>query len=65
MRGSRVAFQAAGFAPQMTATDIALDAWFIPEATSCRDQLQAFLRRKTIFDKFHQHTVRAQPAPLC
>ena len=30
-----------------SAADIALEAWFVPEATTLRDQLQAFLRRKT------------------
>jgi Mg2+/Co2+ transporter CorB len=29
--------------------DIALDVWFIPDTTTLRDQLQAFLRRKTHF----------------
>ena len=29
------------------AADIALEAWFVPEATTLRDQLQAFLSRKT------------------
>jgi len=38
---------AGGDVSKLRAADIALDAWFIPEATSCRDQLQAFLRRKT------------------
>jgi Mg2+/Co2+ transporter CorB len=42
------AFAAAGGdASRIRAADIALEAWFIPEATSLRDQLQAFLRRKT------------------
>jgi Mg2+/Co2+ transporter CorB len=42
------AFAAAGGdATKIKAADIALEAWFIPEATSLRDQLQAFLRRKT------------------
>ncbi len=36
-----------GDVSRLSAADIALDAWFIPEATSCRAQLQAFLRRKT------------------
>ena len=41
------AFAAAGGdAARIKAADIALEAWFIPEATSLRDQLQAFLRRK-------------------
>ncbi len=38
---------AGGDVSKLRAADIALDAWFIPEATSCRAQLQAFLRRKT------------------
>jgi Mg2+/Co2+ transporter CorB len=38
---------AGGDVSRLSAADIALDAWFIPEATSCRAQLQAFLRRKT------------------
>jgi Mg2+/Co2+ transporter CorB len=42
------AFAAAdGDASRLKAADIALEAWFIPEATTLRDQLQAFLRRKT------------------
>jgi Mg2+/Co2+ transporter CorB len=42
------AFAAAGGdASRIKAADIALEAWFIPEATSLRDQLQAFLSRKT------------------
>ena len=36
-----------GDASKIRAADIALEAWFIPEATTLRDQLQAFLRRKT------------------
>ena len=32
---------------QAKIADIALDPWFIPESTTLRDQLQAFLRRKT------------------
>ena len=44
------AFAAAGGdASRINAADIALEAWFIPEATTLRDQLQAFLRRKTAF----------------
>ena len=38
---------AGGDASRIKAADIALEAWFIPEATTLRDQLQAFLRRKT------------------
>ena len=42
------AFAAAGGdASRINAADIALEAWFVPEATTLRDQLQAFLRRKT------------------
>jgi len=36
-----------GDASRIKAADIALEAWFVPEATTLRDQLQAFLRRKT------------------
>ena len=43
----RAYYAAGGDASKLQAADIALDAWFIPEATSCRAQLQAFLRRKT------------------
>jgi Mg2+/Co2+ transporter CorB len=38
---------AGGDASKLRAADIALEAWFIPEATTLQDQLQAFLRRKT------------------
>ncbi len=42
------AFAAAGGdASRLKAADIALEAWFVPEATTLRDQLQAFLSRKT------------------
>ncbi len=42
------AFAAAGDdAGKVDIESIALDAWFIPDTTSLRDQLQAFLRRKT------------------
>jgi Mg2+/Co2+ transporter CorB len=42
------AFAAAGGdASRIKAADIALEAWFIPEATTLRDQLKAFLSRKT------------------
>jgi len=42
------AFAAAGGdASRVNAADIALEPWFVPEATTLRDQLQAFLRRKT------------------
>jgi len=41
------AFAAAGGdSSKLRAADIALEAWFIPEATTLRDQLAAFLRRK-------------------
>lgn len=36
-----------GDASRIHAADIALEAWFIPEATTLRDQLKAFLSRKT------------------
>src|SRR5208283_3841646 len=36
-----------GDASKLKIADIALDPWFVPEATSLRDQLQAFLRKKT------------------
>ncbi len=36
-----------GDASKIKAADIALEAWFIPDSTTLRDQLQAFLRRKT------------------
>ena len=32
---------------QAEVADLALEPWFIPESTTLRDQLQAFLRRKT------------------
>jgi len=41
------AYAAVGGDPsRINAADIALEAWFVPEATTLRDQLQAFLRRK-------------------
>jgi Mg2+/Co2+ transporter CorB len=40
---------AGGDSSKIDIEDIALDAWFIPETTTLRDQLQAFLRRKTHF----------------
>jgi Mg2+/Co2+ transporter CorB len=40
---------AGGDSNRIDIEDIALDAWFIPETTTLRDQLQAFLRRKTHF----------------
>jgi len=36
-----------GDAGRLKVADIALDPWFVPESTTLRDQLQAFLRRKT------------------
>ena len=36
-----------GDASKLKIADIALEPWFIPESTTLRDQLQAFLRRKT------------------
>lgn len=42
------AFAAAGGnSSQIDIEGIALEAWFIPDTTTLRDQLQAFLRRKT------------------
>jgi Mg2+/Co2+ transporter CorB len=38
---------AGGDTSRLRAADIALEAWFIPAATTLRDQLEAFLRRKT------------------
>ena len=38
---------AGGDVTKLKPADIALEAWFIPDATSCRAQLHAFLRRKT------------------
>ena len=38
---------AGGDAGKIKIADLALDPWFIPESTTLRDQLQAFLRRKT------------------
>jgi Mg2+/Co2+ transporter CorB len=40
---------AGGDSSRIDIEDIALDAWFIPDTTTLRDQLQAFLRRKTHF----------------
>jgi Mg2+/Co2+ transporter CorB len=40
---------AGGDASKLDIADIALEAWFVPDTTSVRDQLQAFLRRKTHF----------------
>ncbi|HEY1942168.1 MAG TPA: HlyC/CorC family transporter [Roseiarcus sp.] len=38
---------AGGDVSRIRAADIALEAWFVPEATTLRDQLTAFLSRKT------------------
>jgi Mg2+/Co2+ transporter CorB len=38
---------AGGDATKLNIAQIALEPWFIPESTTLRDQLQAFLRRKT------------------
>ncbi len=38
---------AGGDANKVKIADLILEAWFIPESTTLRDQLQAFLRRKT------------------
>ncbi|WP_158813781.1 HlyC/CorC family transporter [Methylocapsa sp. S129] len=40
---------AGGDSSRIDIEDIALDVWFIPDTTTLRDQLQAFLRRKTHF----------------
>jgi Mg2+/Co2+ transporter CorB len=40
---------AGGDPSKLDIDDIALEAWFVPDTTSVRDQLQAFLRRKTHF----------------
>jgi Mg2+/Co2+ transporter CorB len=40
---------AGGDPSKLNIDDIALEAWFVPDTTSVRDQLQAFLRRKTHF----------------
>jgi Mg2+/Co2+ transporter CorB len=37
---------AGGDVSRINAADIALEAWFVPEATTLRDQLKAFLSRK-------------------
>ena len=43
----RAVAAAGGDVTKVRPADVALEAWFIPEATTCRAQLQAFLRRKT------------------
>ena len=39
----------AGDPDRLQIDDIVLEAWFVPETTSLREQLQAFRRRKTHF----------------
>ena len=43
----RALIAAGGDASKLEIAEIALDPWFVPESTTLRDQLQAFLRRKT------------------
>lgn len=43
------ALEQAGDPDKVKIDDIVLDAWFVPETTSLRDQLQAFRKRKTHF----------------
>lgn len=43
----RAYVRAGGDAAKLNIAEIALEPWFIPESTTLRDQLQAFLRRKT------------------
>ncbi len=43
----RALVAAGGDADKLEIAEIALDPWFVPESTTLRDQLQAFLRRKT------------------
>jgi Mg2+/Co2+ transporter CorB len=43
------ALEQAGDPDKVRIDDIVLDAWFVPETTSLRDQLQAFRKRKTHF----------------
>ena len=45
----RAVASAGGDSSRVNIEDIALEAWFVPETTTLRDQLQAFLRRKTHF----------------
>jgi len=40
---------ASGDAAKLSIDDIMLEPWFVPEATTLEDQLQAFLKRKTHF----------------
>jgi len=43
----RALVAAGGDASRLKIDGLALEPWFVPESTSLRDQLQAFLRRKT------------------
>ena len=43
----RALVAAGGDASRLKIGEIALEPWFVPESTTLRDQLQAFLRRKT------------------
>ncbi|MDE2364122.1 MAG: HlyC/CorC family transporter [Hyphomicrobiales bacterium] len=43
------ALDSAGDPDRVSIEDIVFDAWFVPETTSLRDQLQAFRKRKTHF----------------
>ncbi len=43
----RALVAAGGDADKLKIAEIALDPWFVPESRTLRDQLQAFLRRKT------------------
>jgi Mg2+/Co2+ transporter CorB len=45
----RAVATAGGDSSKINIEDIALESWFIPDATTLRDQLQAFLRRKMHF----------------
>jgi Mg2+/Co2+ transporter CorB len=45
----RAVASAGGESSKIKIEDVALDAWFVPDTTTLRDQLQAFLRRKTHF----------------
>ncbi len=40
---------AGGNAAKLDIEDLALEAWFVPDTTALRDQLKAFLKRKTHF----------------
>lgn len=45
----RALYAAGNDADELNIGDIALEAWFVPDTTDLREQLQAFLRRKTHF----------------